>query len=202
MTTGKREWLLASARKARESLPGSDRARGGSAGGVEPGCYISIAERVKEPTFATLSHAHFPSSSLVNQLASDANRLRRGGIENPFVYTGIRKWMPNWAKSRNAEVESGSSTAADSGGHHASGNPTDGWLTVTAWHAAFSNYLVGAVAARQLTPGATHAHRNIVSEALAAPAFICCSCCFAVQSLPGDVQCSLVGQARAAWDHL
>lgn len=65
-----------------------------------------IGEKLAECTLANLPQSQWPKADLVNSLNAEYLRLRRMGVTDPFAYSVLRKWLPDWAATSPAEESS------------------------------------------------------------------------------------------------
>ena len=62
-----------------------------------------IGEKLADCTLANLPQSQWPKADLVNSLNADYMRLKRMGLSDPFVFSVLRKWLPDWAATSPAE---------------------------------------------------------------------------------------------------
>ena len=57
---------------------------------------VALATELPKITLDGLPAKNWPRAVLVDNLANECRRQQKQGVENPFVFTDIRKWVPEW----------------------------------------------------------------------------------------------------------
>jgi len=90
-------------------IPGADAARaiealGGEASKPEPPkAHVEIGAEVGKITLEGLPQSAWPRSEVVDKLANDAAKMKRKGIQSPYVYADMMAFLPHWAETKKAD---------------------------------------------------------------------------------------------------
>ena len=129
----------------------------------KPALHINLDATISKIDLSGLPQPVWPKSSAVDQLANDAVKLRKKGIDKPFVCVDIKTFLPSWAE--NAKAITPKDQPADEDAQLQSKR-----LDVIRWQAAFDKYAMGAAASEQLNYASALAHKDICMQiALRAP---------------------------------
>jgi hypothetical protein len=101
----------------------------------------------------------------VDQLATDAKKLKEKGVKQPFVYTEVKRFLPAWATEEGAnegsesedepsELEQKLNAALGVGKKKPKGT-----MSLVQWVAAYDSYALAAAATDQWSYAASYAHK-------------------------------------------
>ena len=125
---------------------------------------MDLAEGLKRATLTCLQPDLWPRSSAVDQMATEAKKMRDKGVRQPFVYMDVRKFLPEWAnddkdvddldEEEQPEWEKKLSSALG-----VSKKPVKATMPVVQWVAAYDAYALAAAATEQWSYAAAYAHK-------------------------------------------
>ncbi len=67
--------------------------------------HVDIGEAVSKLKVQGLGQQFWPMSAAVDALATEASRLKKKGIDDPYVYVDVKTFMPPWAELQSADIE-------------------------------------------------------------------------------------------------
>ena len=66
---------------------------------------MPVGEMLEKASLLGLTQKHWPKSALTDNLGAEAARLRKMGLRQVFVYSDLKKWVPDWAVPFFGETE-------------------------------------------------------------------------------------------------
>ena len=116
-TAGKRGLLARAIRHASAEFAAAEVSSGGSSDSMESfvkalkkepaKVHVDVSEALKKCTLEMLPQACWPPGELIDGLASEASQLTRIGVNKPFVYVELRKYVPYWCTDEPPVVAEG-----------------------------------------------------------------------------------------------
>ena len=65
----------------------------------EPKVHIDLVDKLSRRSLAGLPSCCLPDGDLVDDLATQASKLRKKGIKDPFINVDLAKYLPVWCRT-------------------------------------------------------------------------------------------------------
>ena len=145
--------------------------------------HVDLGTKVPAIDLRCLKQPSWPKSAATDDLATEVARLKKRGIDEPYVFRDLKEFLPFWAEFKDADKTQDEAIAEDemSSDYKALasvlekkfGGPAKPkkWLDIVRWSVAFDKFaLAGAVVEHQLSFAAALAHKDVcMGVGLAAP---------------------------------
>ena len=132
--------------------------------------HIDLPPAIAKCSLRDLPQYCYPKSVAVDYLATEASKLRKKGIESPFVYVDPRQFLP-----QRAEEQKGDDSSDDESAHAkvlhdiakalgASDKPKRRTMPFHLWSVTFDKYALAADVPQQLPLASALCHKDICSQ--------------------------------------
>ena len=120
-------------------------------------------------------------SAKTDALATEVQRARAKGIQHPFIYTELAKFVPLGARGAGAaldeeEPETKEAAAIAKALGRSAASESQPLLAWTPWHMAFDAWSLAAAATEQIAYTSALAHKHVVLQAIARLSLLLVAC--------------------------
>ena len=71
----------------------------------DPKVHVDISGKLASATVSDLPQQCWPRSAATDDLATEIQKLKKKGVNHPFVYCELKKFLPDWASNGSQEQE-------------------------------------------------------------------------------------------------
>ncbi len=136
--------------------------------------HVDLGTQINRISLADLHPSVWPKPSPVDQIATEAARLIKRGVDEPYVYVDLKSFLPGWADWRSADEGDASddenmqskgfkalASVLERGMLGTQAKPTKR-LDIVRWNAAYDKFAVASACVKsQLSYTAALAHKDV-----------------------------------------